>query len=242
MEDHSAPTAGAAQTAQGVAGVSAPDDGRPFGATMSWPSPTFARSRSGWPNRRAPVMAYLAGAIVLACMVLVGLAHHPSTAQRAGDLRGFISDMNADIGSCAADVGATMSALRAVEKGASSDAATAGTIAVSGASDCSPANDELIDDLIQYEVTESLASFRLGRVVNALVAWASRDAVQVQTDVADVLAAHGTAAKAHAVAALQRSLRTLNAQRAAIDAIILSASRSLSAHVSPPYLPRLMPG
>jgi hypothetical protein len=204
---------------------------------MSLPSPAYGRSRSGWPNRRAPLMAYLAGAVLIACMVLVGLAHHPSTAERAGDLRGFVSDMNADIGSCAADVGASMSALRAVEKGASYDAGTASTIAVSGASDCSPANDELIDDLIQYEVTESLASFHLGRVVNALVAWASPDAVQVQSDVADVLAARGAAAKASARAALQRSLRTLNAQRSAIDSMIVSASRSLSAHASPPILP-----
>lgn len=198
---------------------------------------TIQRSRSGWPSRRAPFMAYLAGAILIACTVLVGLAHHPSTAERAADLRGFISDMNADIGSCAADVGASMSALRTVQNGASYDAATAGTIAVSGASDCSPANDELIDDLIQYEVTESLASFHLDRVVNALVAWASPDAIQVQSDVANVLAARGAAARASARAALQRSLRTLNAQRAAIDSIIVSASRSLSAHASPPILP-----
>lgn len=204
---------------------------------MSLPGPTYGRSRSGWPSRRAPFMAYVAGAVLIACMVLVGLAHHPSTAERAADLRGFVSDMNADIGSCAADVGASMSALRAVEKGASNDAATASTIAVSGAGDCSPANDELIDDLVQYEVTESLASFHLGRVVDELVAWAAPDAVQVQSDVADVLAARGAAAKASARAALQRSLRTLDAQRAAIDSIILSASRSLSAHASPPNLP-----
>jgi hypothetical protein len=217
--------------------MSAPMTDDPASATMSWPRSTYARSRSGWPSRRAPFMAYLAGALLVACTVLVALAHHPSTGERAADLRGFISDMNADIGSCAADVGASMSALRAVEKGASYDAGTADSIAVSGASDCSPANDELIDDLIQYEVTESLASFRLGQVVNGLVAWASPDAVEVQSDVADVLAARGAAARASARATLQRSLRTLNAQRAAIDSIILSASKSLSAHASPPALP-----
>jgi len=221
-----------------VVTVSAP--GRKLaGTAVSWPSPTEVRSRSGWPKRRAPFAAYLAGLGLIGCGLLVGLVHHPSTTERAADLRGFVSDMQADIGSCAADVGASLTALRAVEAGATSANATAQTIAISGASDCSPANDELIDDLIQYQVTESLASLRLGRVVTGLVAWASPDAVQVQSDVAAVLAARarGAAAEAGASDALRRSLRTLNAQRAAVDSIIRSASRALSAHASPPPLP-----
>jgi hypothetical protein len=149
-----------------------------------------------------------------------------------------VSDMRADIGSCAADVGASLTALRAIETGASHDIATARTIATSGASDCLPANDELIDDLIQYQVTESLASFRLGRVVSGLVVWANPDAVRVQTDAADMLSARGAGAKASARAALHTALRTLNAQRTAVDSIISSASRSLSAHVPPLPLPR----
>lgn len=193
--------------------------------------------RSGWSVRRTPLLAYLAGAVVIAGAVLVSLVHHPSTAERAADLRGFVGDMRADIGSCAADVGASMTALREVENGASKDTATALTIATSGASDCSPANDMLIDDLIQYQVTESLASLRLTRVVNGLVAWAAPDAERVQTDIAGVLAARSPQARASAQAALQRALRTLNAQRSAVDSIILSASRSLSAHASPPSLP-----
>jgi hypothetical protein len=205
---------------------------------MSAPSPPYVPiRRSGWSARRTPRLAYAAGAVLIAGAVLVALVHRPSTAERAADLRGFVSDMRADIGSCAADVGASMTALRAIETGASKDVATASTIATSGASDCSPANDELIDDLIQYQVTESLASFRLQRVVNGLVAWAAPDAERVQADVANVLAARGTGAEASAQAALQRALRTLNAQRAAVDSIISSASRSLSARVSPLPLP-----
>jgi hypothetical protein len=170
------------------------------------------------------------------CAVLVALVHHPSTSERAADLRGFISDMRADIDLCAADVSASISALRAIETGASHDVGTARQIALSGTNDCSPASDELIDDLIQYQVTESLANFGLARVVNGLETWAAPDAVQVQSDIAGVLTARGIA-KANAEAALQRSLRILNAQRAAIDSVIVSASRSLSAHASPPPLP-----
>jgi hypothetical protein len=213
-------------------------DERPAGAAMSAPSPPYVPiRRSGWSGRRTPRLAYVAGAVLLAGAVLVALVHRPSAAERAADLRGFVTDMRADIGSCAADVGASMTALRAIETGASHDIATARLIATSGASDCLPANDELIDDLIQYQVTESLASFRLNRVINGLVVWANPDAVRVQNDVANVLTARGTAAKASAQAALQAALRTLNAQRAAVDSIVSSASRSLSAHVQPLPLP-----
>ena len=63
------------------------------------------------------------------------------------------------------------------------------------------------------------------------------DAIQVQSDVGRVLTARGPRARAGAQAALQRAMRTLNAQRAGVDAAILSASRSLSAGASPPPLP-----
>jgi hypothetical protein len=206
---------------------------------MSTSTPPYVPvRRSGWPVRRTPLLAYIAGAVLIAGGVLVALVHRPSTAERAADLRGFVTDMRADIGSCAADVGASLTALRTVEAGAAADAATARYLATSGASDCSPANDEELDDLVQYQVTESLASFRLGRVVTGLVAWAAPDAMRVQEDVAGVLAARNPGARAGAQAALQRDLRTLNAQRACVDSVISSASRSLSARV--PSLP--LPG
>jgi hypothetical protein len=205
---------------------------------MSEPTPPYVPiRRSGWRVRRTPLLAYIAGAVLIAGGVLVGLVHRPSTAERASDLRGFVTDMRADIGSCAADVGASLTALHAVQTGASGEVATARSIATSGAADCSPANDELLDDLVQYQVTESLASFDLGRAVNGLVAWAAPDAIRVQEDVAGVLAAPDAAARASALAALQRDLRTLNAQRAAVDSVISSASRSLSARVTPLPLP-----
>jgi len=184
-----------------------------------------------------PRIGYLAAAVVMTGAVLVALVHRPNTAERAADLRAFVSDMQADIGSCAADVGASLTALRAIESGTSTNIATARVIATSGAADCSPANDELIDDLIQYEVTESLASFRLDRVVTGLIAWAAPDAQRVQTDIAAVLSARTGAARQAATAALDRALHVLDAQRASVDRIIRSASTALSARASPPLLP-----
>jgi hypothetical protein len=190
-----------------------------------------------WATRRSPLWLLAVIAVLAVGGVLVGLSRSPSQAQRASDLRGFTNDMNYDIESCAGGVGESLAALQQVESGASRDVSTAIYIANTGAANCSPANNEQIDDLENYQVTESLASFRLARVVTGLVNWAAPDAGNVQNDVAAVLKNLGNPqAKTQDTAALQQALRTLNAQRAAVDAIINSASRSLSAHAAPPKL------
>ena len=190
-----------------------------------------------WPARRTPRSLLIAGLALLAIAVLVGLARTPSTAQRAADLRGFLHEMNADIESCAGGVGESLTALHAIQSGSSHDTPTAIVIAQDGAANCSPANNELLDNLTQYQVTESLASVRLGRVVSGLVNWAAPDAQRLQTDVANVLAARSPQARDQASAALRRDQARLDAQRAAVDSIIATASAALSAHAAPPRLP-----
>ena len=190
-----------------------------------------------WPTRRAPRPLVLAAVGLVAAAVLVGLAHRPSQPQRAADLRAFVSDVTADIQSCAGGVGESEFALSQVQSGATRDVATAVNIAQTGAANCSPANNELLDDLEEYQVTESLASFRLNRAVSGLVTWAAPDAQQVQTDVAHVLTAPDQLARQQDLASLRHDRATLAAQRAKVDSIIESASRSLSAQVAPPRLP-----
>ncbi len=190
-----------------------------------------------WATRRTPWWVLAAVAVVLVGTVLVALVHRPSQTERVSDFRGFLGDMEADIGSCAAGIPQSLTALRQIESGASRDTATAVYIANTGASNCSPANNELLDDLDGYQVTESLASFGLGRVVSGLVAWAAPDAINVQTDVARILTAPNAQAKAADTATLHQALRTLDAQRSAVDKIMESANRSLSAHGTLPNLP-----
>ena len=190
-----------------------------------------------WPTRHAPRWLLLAAVLVVAGALLVALVHRPSQAQRASDLRGFTSDMNADIESCAGGITDSLTAMRQIQSGASHDVATGISIANTGAANCSPANNELLDDLESYQVTESLASFGLSAVVTGLVDWAAPDAEVVQTDIARVLSAPTPQAKSKATAALRQAQRKLDAQRAKVDAIVESASRSLSAHVAPPKLP-----
>jgi hypothetical protein len=190
----------------------------------------------GWPVQKAPRWLLVAGALVLAGAVLTGLAHHPTRSQRAADVNTFLHDMTTDIQSCAGGVRESLTALHAIESGAGHDVRTATHIATYGAGNCSPANNELLDDLTLYQVSESLASLGLPRAVDGLVTWAFPDAQRVQDDVAGVLGASG-AARPAATARLQRDLRTLDAQRAYVNKIMMSAVSATSATGRPPDLP-----
>ena len=192
---------------------------------------------SGWPVRRTPRWLIVIGAVLVAGMVLAAISHRPSTAQRAGDLQGFVHDMNTDIQSCAGGVRESFTALHAIQAGTSHELKTAIGIATYGASNCSPANSMPLDDLVQYQVTESLYKFHLEVAVNDLVTWAFPLAQRVQADVARELGASSASARAAAAAQLRHDQIALDRERATIDKIISSADRSLSAHVAPPSLP-----
>src|SRR5215469_4407539 len=157
---------------------------------------------SGWPVLRTPRWLFVIAAVLVAGMVLAALSHRPSTAQRVADLRGFVHDMNTDIESCAGGVRESLTALRAIQTGTSHEVRTAIGIATYGASNCSPANSMPLDDLVQYQVTESLARFHLEVAVNDLVTWAFPLAQRVMTDVARQLGGRDASARAAAAAAL----------------------------------------
>ena len=192
---------------------------------------------SGWPVLRTPRWM-LAGAVVLvAGLTLAAIPHHPSTSERASDLRGVVQEMNTDIESCAGGVSESLTALQEIQSGASHDVKTAVSIATIGAANCSPANSMPMDDLVQYQPPSSLASFHLDQTVNDLVTWGFPDAMRVQTDVATLLTASSQPAIQAATAALQHDQRVLDTERATIDGMINTASKSLSANIAPPSLP-----
>ena len=195
---------------------------------------------SGWAVRRTPKWALLAGLVLVLAGVAVALVHRPSKAERAADLRGVLQEMTTDIQSCAGGVGESLQALRLVQaEGGRNGKHVADTISIAeqGAANCSPANNELIDNLENYQVPESLDSFRLAGVVTGLVNWAAPDAERVQTDVAVLLSARSPQTKSHAQAALNQALTSLNAQRSRIDSALDAAIKSLGMHASPPKLP-----
>ena len=192
---------------------------------------------SGWPVLRTPRWMLAVAAVLAIGLTLFAIPRHPSTTERASDLRGVVHDLNTDIESCAGGVSESLTALREIQSGVSHDVKTAVSIATLGAANCSPANSMPMDDLVQYEPPGSLASFHLDQTVNDLVTWGFPDAQQVQLDVVTVLTASTPAAIRAATAALQRDQRVLDAQRATIDGMINAVSKSLSADVAPPALP-----
>jgi hypothetical protein len=189
--------------------------------------------------RQTPRWLLLAGVLFLIAAVAVALVHRPSTAERASDMHGFLQEVNTDIESCSGGVGESLTALRDVQAehfGNSTDVSDGISVATQGAANCAPANNELIDNLESYQVPESLDGFGLVNVVSGLVTWAAADAQRVQTDVAQVLSGTTPQARSNAEAALSRDLRTLNAERAAIDTPIARAINALHMQAAPPRL------
>jgi hypothetical protein len=191
------------------------------------------------PHQKAPRWLLLAAAVIVVGIVLVALAHKPSQSQQAGDLKGVLSDMNADIQSCAGGVGESLTALHQIQAGANSARNVQDTIKIAryGAANCSPANNELLGDLTQYQVTESLSRYHLDTAVNDLVTWAFPYAQRVQNDVANELGAQDAAKRQQYAAALRRDTSDLNRRRAAIDKVLMTAITGTGAKASPPHLP-----
>lgn len=207
--------------------------------TMPGPggAPRISSRATGWPVLRTPRWMLAGGLVLAAGLTLAAIPHHPSTAQRAADLRGMVRDLNTDVESCAGGVNDSLTALRAIQAGDSQDAATAVKIANQAAANCSPANSMPMEDLVQYQAPESLASFHLQDAVNDLVTWGFPLAQRVQTDVAALVSAKTPGAAKRASGQLRQDQRALDAQRARIDRLIGTASTSLSAQVAPPPLP-----
>jgi hypothetical protein len=194
-------------------------------------------TRSGWPVLRTPRWMLAGAAVLVAGLVLAAIPHHPSTAERASDLRGVVKDLNTDIESCAGGVTDSLTALQQIQSGASHDVKTAVSIANTAAANCSPANSMPMDDLVQYQAPESLASFHLDTAVNDLVTWAFPLAQRVQLDVATLVTATTPTAIARGTTQLRHDQQALDAERSKFDGLITTASRSLSADVTPPGLP-----
>ena len=139
--------------------------------------------------------------------IAISLVHKPSPAERASDLRGYLQELTTDIESCAGGVSESLTALRLVQADHErnvADVNDAISVAQQGAANCSPAENEQIDDLENYQAPESLDGYGLVAVVTGLVNWAAPDAENVQTDVANLLSASTPAARTRAGAALSR--------------------------------------
>jgi hypothetical protein len=200
--------------------------------------PPFVPLRhTGWASRRTPLWVFAAIIVLAAGGVLVSLSHKPTQAQRASDLTGYFNDVNAGIESCAGGVRDSLTAFNRVEAGDTAQYSAAVGILTYNAQNCSPANNQPLQDFTNYQVTESLAQFPLDKADNDVITWAFPDAQNVQQDMLAVLRAGTPAARAKAKATLSTALATMDAQRAAVYAVWRNAERSVGATAPLPYLP-----
>ena len=200
--------------------------------------PPFVPLRhTGWASRRTPLWVFAAIIVAIGGVVLVSLTHKPSSAQRAADLNGYLKDVSAGIESCAGGVRDSMTAFTKVQAGDTADFSAAAGILTYNGQNCSPANNEPLQDFTNYQVTESLAQFPLDTADNDIVTWAFPDAVNAQKDMLAVLKAGNQADRARAQATLTAALAAMDAQRAKIYGIWRSAEKSVGSTAALPYLP-----
>ena len=200
--------------------------------------PPFVPLRhTGWATRRTPLWVFAAIIVLIAGVVVVSLTHKPSTAQRASDLSGYLSDVNAGIESCAGGVRDSETVFNKVQAGDKADLSAALGILAYNAQNCSPANNESLSDFANYQVTESLAQFPLDKADNDVITWAFPDALNAQQDMIAVLNASTPADRATAQATLTGALAAMDAQRTAIYGIWRNAEKSLGSSAALPYLP-----
>ena len=188
-------------------------------------APPRTTSARGWATRRTPVWVLVAIVVIAALTVVVSLVHKPSNAERASDFRGYLGDVNAGITSCAGGLRDAITAFDKVEAGDTADYSAAQGILAYNAQNCSPANNEPLQDFTNYQVTESLASFKLDVADNDVVTWAF-DAQAAMNDMLPVLGAKTPAAKSAANATLTTAMGKLNAERARVYSFWDKAQKS----------------
>ena len=199
--------------------------------------PPFVPLRhTGWATKRTPLWVFAVLAVAAVGVLLVSLSHKPSETQRASDLAGYFGDVRAGIGSCAAGMHDSENAYGQVLGGDTAQTKTAESIFTYGGSNCTLAGNEALTDFGSYQVTESLASFNLDTADNDVITW-SFDSTAAQQDMLAVLRATTPAARASAQATLKTAIGTLDAQRAAIDAIWNAAKKTTDATAAIPSLP-----
>jgi hypothetical protein len=203
--------------------------------------PPFVPLRhGGWATRRTPLWVFAALAVIAIGVALVSLSHKPSQSERASDLTGYFSDVQAGVGSCAAGLSNSESAYGQLLSGKAALNKNAESVFTYGGSNCTLASNEALSDFANYQVTESLASFNLDTADNDVITW-SFDSTAVQTDMLTVLTATTPAAKTSAQAKLTADLATLDKQRAAVDAIWTAAKKATGATAAFPSLPTWEP-
>jgi hypothetical protein len=189
----------------------------------------------GWATRRTPWWVFAVLAVLVIGGVIVSLSRTPSQSQRASDLKGYFGDVTGGVGSCVASVAQSVTAYNAVLGGEVANLKTAEAIEVYGEGNCTVMSNQPLSDFANYQVAQSLDSLNLDTADNDIITWAF-DGVQYQTDMDTALHAATPAARAAAEVAVAKDLKTINAEKATINAIWNAAKRSTGSTAALPNL------
>ncbi len=177
-----------------------------------------ARRRPPWYRRRGPLIVLAAG-VVVAGSVAFDVGGTTTSSTRAGDLRSFVTTLDADVASCNSSLRDSYAAYAAVVAGQRSELASAKSIIAGDEPNCTP---ESNTDLYDFATTQAPATLRAYPVQDAadrVDTWAFPDAAAAINDL-EALLAHPGDAKARA---------DLTAKVKAMVSLSGSAQRSLDA-------------
>jgi hypothetical protein len=203
--------------------------------------PPFVPLRhSGWASKRTPLWVFAVLVVLVVAAVVTSLSVKPTQSQRASDLRTYFGDVTTGIGSCAAALQGSETAYGDVLRGDTAQAKTALSIFNYGASNCTVAGNEALENFEDYQIAQTLDSLNLNTANNDVITWGF-DANILQADMVAVLNAKTPAARASAEATLTSANGTLNEERSTIDAIWNAAKKTTSSGAAFTKLPTWTP-
>jgi hypothetical protein len=177
--------------------------------------------------------------LVLAFTAAADWPHRATAEQLRGDLQDYVTQVRADVLSCAVEVEETLSAYNQIMAGVSNDRKTAVGIADRAALDCTPAGNDKILDLAATQPPRSLAKYHLDLGAAQLYGWASTDAVDAMQGVHALLFTPGDPAR---LASVNRTLADMQQRAAAAQAIFDRAAAGVGAPAESISLDAVRPG
>lgn len=147
----------------------------------SLPWATWSRAR-----QRGALVAAAVGVLVVGS-VAVDVGGSATTAQRAGDLRAFVTLINTDVASCNSSLRDSFSAYAAIAGGQTNKRNTAIGIIQGDEPNCTPVSNSNLYDLATTQAPGSLRHFDVQHVASNVVSWTFPNAAAVIEDLGNIL-------------------------------------------------------
>lgn len=198
--------------------------------------------RRAWYRRRGPLLALVVVAI-LAVTVVTDLPQHTSRAAAIAQEQSVVQAINTDAGSCTFSVG---EAFRLYKDAQSASLAPSNRMRIPALlrddqAACSFTNNDIFN-LSGIETPGSAPGREMSQAVSTVTTWTTSDALAAIIAIETLVDRPTPAAKAKALATLDKAERYAAEDRAKLHAEVDAANRLLRAHLAYPKLPVLAEG